>query len=92
MIVVLLALIMGVVIQRLDARKSLLSIVAALILINLINVGVFSLFNIWFEQLGANLAIFLPSFVIAGVKLLKEEGQKRYIKSAFSRYLGAGSY
>jgi adenylate cyclase len=87
LIIIILTLIMGIGVQRLNARKSLFSIAAALIVINLINIGVFALFNIWFDQLGANLAVFLPSFIIAGIKLMKEEGQKRYIKSAFSRYL-----
>jgi adenylate cyclase len=84
---IVLALIMGIGIQRMEARKSLLSIAVALVIINIINIGLFALFNIWFDQLGANLAVFLPSSIIAGMKLMKEEGQKRYIKSAFSRYL-----
>ncbi|MBN2402825.1 MAG: adenylate/guanylate cyclase domain-containing protein [Spirochaetes bacterium] len=87
LIIVILALIMGMTVQRLAARTSLLSIAAGLIIINLINIGLFAFFNIWFDQLGANLAVFVPSFIIAGMKLMKEEGQKRYIKSAFSRYL-----
>jgi adenylate cyclase len=87
LIILILTFIMGITVQRLEARKSLLSIAAGLIIINVINIGVFVLFNIWFDQLGANLAVFLPSVIIAGMKLMKEEGQKRYIKSAFSRYL-----
>jgi adenylate cyclase len=80
LIIIILTLIMGIGVQRLNARKSLFSIAAALIVINIINIGVFTLFNIWFDQLGANLAVFLPSFIIAGMKLMKEEGQKRYEK------------
>ncbi len=86
-IFLILALIMGIGIQKMEARKSLFSIAVALVIINLINIAVFAIFNVWFDQLGANLAVFLPSAVIAGMKLMKEEGQKRYIKSAFSRYL-----
>ncbi|MFH0975304.1 MAG: CHASE2 domain-containing protein [Spirochaetota bacterium] len=86
-IILLLALVMGIVVQRLKAKLSLLAIVAGIIIYNFINISLFGLFNIWFDQLGGSLAVLLPSFVIAGMKLMKEEGQKRYIKNAFSRYL-----
>ncbi len=89
-IMFILTLLMGYIIQRLSAKRSMLLIVVSLIMINIINIGLFALFNIWFDQLGATLAIFLPSALIASVKFMKEESQKRYIKSAFSRYLAPG--
>ncbi len=89
-IMLILALMMGYIIQRLSAKRSMILIVASLIMINLINIGLFSLFNIWFDQLGTTLSIFLPSALIASVKFMKEESQKRYIKNAFSRYLAPG--
>ncbi len=90
LIMFVLAVIMGVIVQRLAARMSLIAIVAMLVVINIINYFSFAYLNYWFDQFGANLAVFAPSMVIAGMKLLKEEGQKRYIKNAFSRYLSPG--
>ncbi len=86
-IMLFLALLVGYAVQQVSAKMSLLVIIAFLIIINLLNIGLFVFNNIWIDQVGTNLAIFLPSFIIAGIKLMKEEGQKRYIKSAFSRYL-----
>lgn len=86
-IILLLTILMGVSVQRFAAKRSLLAIGGALIIINLINIGLFAFFDIWLDQLGTNLAIFIPSGIIAGIKLMSEENQKRYIKGAFSRYL-----
>ncbi len=84
------AMLMGYIIQRLDARRSMILIVSALLFVNLVAIGLFALFNVWLDQLGITLAVFLPSAVIASIKFMKEESQKRYIKGAFSRYLSPG--
>ena len=89
-IMFILAVMMGYIIQRLSAKRSMLLIVVSLVMINLINIGFFAIFNIWFDQLGTTLSVFLPSALIASVKFMKEESQKRYIKNAFSRYLAPG--
>ncbi len=89
-IMFVLSILMGIVVQRLAARMSLLVFVVSLLVVNLINFGLFAFFNTWIELLGTNLAVFLPSAIISGVKLMKEESQKRYIKNAFSRYLAPG--
>jgi len=81
---------MGIIIQKLDAKKSLLSIAISVVAVNGLLTVIFMFFRIYFDQLGLSLAIFIPSLSMASVKFLKEESQKRFIKSAFSRYLSPG--
>lgn len=85
--VLILALSMGFLIHRFDARRALAVIFASAALVNIIVVVVFSAANIWADQLSLNLAVMLPSITIASVKFINEESQKRFIKGAFSRYL-----
>ncbi len=86
----LVALGMGFLIQRLNARMSILTIVISFIVLNGFVSLVFALTNIWIEQLGVSLSMLIPSISIAAVKFLKEESQKRFIKNAFSHYLAPG--
>ncbi len=81
------AVAMGFFIQRLDAKKSLVMMSATFIVLNLAVMAVFALFNLWFQQLGIMLAMFMPSIAIVSIKFMKEESQKRFIKGAFSYYL-----
>ncbi|MBN2038522.1 MAG: adenylate/guanylate cyclase domain-containing protein [Spirochaetes bacterium] len=89
-IMLILAVVIGVLVQMISAKKSIIAIVLSLVILNFVNILLFSYYNIWIEQLGTNLAFFLPSSIIAASKLMKEESQKRYIKNAFSRYLAPG--
>ncbi len=82
-----LALAIGFVAQKLNARQSLLAIAASFIAVNIIIVLFFIFGNIWLDQLGISLSLLLPSVSIAAIKLVREESQKRFIKMAFSHYL-----
>lgn len=89
-LMLIVSLIMGIVIQRLNARMSILTIVISFLVINGFVSLVFTLTNVWIEQLGVSLSMLLPSISIAAVKFLREESQKRFIKNAFSHYLAPG--
>ncbi len=78
---------MGFIIQRLDAKKSLVTMLVTFIVLNLAVMAVFVLFNLWMQQLGIILSMFLPSLAIVAIKFMNEESQKRFIKGAFSYYL-----
>lgn len=81
------ALATGYVIQKLPARRSLLTGVLSLIFLNLIIFLLFDFANIWVEQLGSNLALLVPGLSIISIKLISEEKQKKFITGAFSRYI-----
>lgn len=87
LIMLLFALLMGWVIQRLTARTSLVTIVLSVLAANALITLLFVLGNLWLDQLGINLSLLIPSFAIAAVKFVNEESQKRFIKMAFSHYL-----
>ncbi len=89
-LMLLVALAMGFLIQRLNARMSILTIVVSFIVLNGLISMIFALMNTWIEQLGVSLSMLLPSITIAAVKFLNEENQKRFIKNAFSHYLAPG--
>jgi len=84
------AVIMGFVIQRLDARRSLATVGITFVSLNIMILLLFSFLSVWIDQLGLNLCMLVPSLSIGAVKFLKEESQKRYIKKAFSRYIAPG--
>jgi adenylate cyclase len=86
-LMLIIALSIGYVIQRLDAKRSLITMLVSLIVLNVLVMGIFALLNIWMQQLGILLAMFLPSLAIVAIKFMQEENQKRFIKSAFSYYL-----
>jgi adenylate cyclase len=81
------ALALSFMIYRQNAKMSLVLIAVSFVVYNLTNVLLFAFARIWIDQLGVNIAIFLPSITIIGIKFLSEESQKRFIKSAFSHYL-----
>ncbi len=81
------ALAAGFVIQKLPARRSLLTGILSFVFLNIIIFLLFDFANIWIEQLGSNLALLIPSFSIISIKLISEEKQKKFIKGAFSRYI-----
>lgn len=82
-----LSIFLAVFVQRLNAKKSIITIVLSLIFGNLIMFFIFSKINLWVDQIGINLSILLPTLTIAAIKLHKEESQKRFIKNAFAHYL-----
>jgi len=86
-IMLALAVAMGFIIQRLDAKKSLVTMLGTFTVLNLVVILLFALANLWFQQLGIILSLFLPSLAIVAIKFMKEESQKRFIKGAFSYYL-----
>ncbi len=86
-LMLVIAVAMGFFIQRLNAKKSLVVTLSVFVLLNLAIMLAFSYLNIWFEQLGLSLAMVMPSMGIISIKFMKEESQKRFIKSAFSYYL-----
>jgi adenylate cyclase len=77
----------GFAIQRLDAKRSLIFMLVTFVMLNLAVMSVFAFFNVWLQQLGIMLSMFLPSIAIVAIKFVKEESQKRFIKGAFSYYL-----
>ena len=86
-LMLLIAVGMGYAIQRLDAKRSLLFMLVTFVMLNLAVMSVFAFFNIWIQQLGIVLSMFVPSLAIVAIKFVKEESQKRFIKGAFSYYL-----
>ncbi len=86
-IMLLVAVAMGFVIQRLDAKKSLIYMTVTFIILNVAVMLLFVLSNLWLQQVGISLSMFLPSMAIVAIKFMKEESQKRFIKGAFSYYL-----
>jgi adenylate cyclase len=84
------ALLMGYSIQRMNARTSIITIVASFIALNAAVISVFVFGNLWMDQLGLSLALIIPSSSIAAIKFMREETQKRFIKNAFSHYLAPG--
>lgn len=86
-LVFVLSIALAVWINLLSAKRSLLAIAAGVFLVNVMAFGLFALFRLGTDQLGFNLAVLVPSLTITGIKFLKEESQKRFIKSAFSQYL-----
>lgn len=81
------ALLIGLIIQKLSAMRSVLTLAASFILVNAAVTALFTFFNLWLDQLGITLALLLPAITIASIKFISEESQKRFIKSAFSHYL-----
>ncbi|HRS79639.1 MAG TPA: CHASE2 domain-containing protein, partial [Spirochaetota bacterium] len=78
-IMLALAVAMGFIIQRLDAKKSLVTMLGTFTVLNLVVILLFALANLWFQQLGIILSLFLPSLAIVAIKFMKEESQKRFI-------------
>lgn len=78
---------MGLVVQRMNARQSLIAIGSGFIIVNVIILIVFIAFRWWFDQLGINLSLLFPSLTIGAMKFVSEESQKRFIKNAFAHYL-----
>ena len=87
LLMLILAVGIGTIVQRLDARKSLIAIGSSFLVINMVNILIFAFSNILIDQLGTSLALLLPSLTIGGMKFIKEESQRRFIKLAFSHYL-----
>lgn len=87
LLMLVLAVGIAVVVQRLDARKSLIAIGASFLAINILNILIFAFFNVLIDQMGTSLALLLPSLTIGGMKFIREESQRRFIKLAFSHYL-----
>ena len=81
------ALFMGFMIQKLSAKKSILAIIVSFLFFNVAVIFTFIFGNIWLDLLGSWLACLVPSASIAATKLVKEESQKHFIKSAFGHYL-----
>lgn len=89
-IMFIIAFFMGIAIQRMSAKMSILTIVVSMVLLNTANILLFMYVTFWIDQLGLSLSLLLPSLSIAGIKFLKEESQKRFIKNAFAHYLAPG--
>ncbi|MDY6968314.1 MAG: adenylate/guanylate cyclase domain-containing protein [Spirochaetota bacterium] len=83
----ILSLLMGLITQHLGARMSLFIIAVSLFVANFIIISLFVFHNIWIDELGLTLSIFLPSSILTAIKFIREENQKRFIKHAFSHYL-----
>lgn len=86
-IIIVVALFIGFIVQKLTARKSLAAAILGFLFINIFAFYLFIVHSIWLEQLGINLALLLPSVTIISIKLVSEESQKKFIKGAFSRYI-----
>ena len=86
-LMLIIALAMGFAVQRFDAKESLVTILATFIVLNMAIMSAFALYNVWLQQLGIVLSMLMPSLAIVSIKFMKEESQKRFIKSAFSYYL-----
>ncbi|MCU0845497.1 MAG: CHASE2 domain-containing protein [Spirochaetes bacterium] len=86
-LMLLVALVIGLAIQRLPAVRSVVATVVSFILINAGIFAAFAFSRIWIDQVGVSLALLLPALAIIATKFVSEESQKRFIKSAFSHYL-----
>ena len=86
-VILLLAIVLVLTVQRLSATGTIIAIVGTLVMYNIINIALFAFQNLYMDQLGVSLAILLPSAIISGVKFMSEESQKRYIKEVFSKYM-----
>lgn len=84
---IVIALSSGYLLQRLSSRRSLVAAILGFLLLNMTAFYLFAVHSIMIEQLGMNLALLIPSIAIISIKLVNEEGQKRFIKGAFSRYI-----
>ncbi len=87
LMMLMIALLSGFITGSLAGRRSLVAAISSFLLLNAVVVFLFSFGNIWIDQLGTNLALVLPSVCIISIKLVSEESQKKFIKSAFSRYI-----
>ncbi len=87
LLIMLLSIAMVVTVQRLKAIGTIIAIVSTFFIYNIINVTLFAVQYIYLDQLGVSMAIVLPSLIIAGIKFMSEESQKRYIKEVFSKYM-----
>lgn len=87
LVMLLIAVIMGLVVQKLNAIYAVITTILSFIIVNLATILIFAFAQTWLDQLGISLALLLPAVSIASVKFVSEESQKRFIKSAFSHYL-----
>ncbi|MBP7602571.1 MAG: CHASE2 domain-containing protein [Spirochaetes bacterium] len=86
-LMLVIALVIGLTIQRLSAVRSVVATVASFVVVN---AGIFAAFafgRVWVDQVGISMALLLPALAIIATKFVSEESQKRFIKSAFSHYL-----
>lgn len=87
LLMLIIAVGMGLVVQRMNARQSLIAIGSGFIAVNVIILLTFIAFRWCFDQLGISLALLFPSLTIGAMKFVSEESQKRFIKNAFAHYL-----
>jgi len=87
LVMLIIALGAGYMIQQMDAKQSVITIVASVVLFYAIVVLILSTTNVWVDQLGVMLSMLLPSLTISSFKFLREESQRRFIKSAFGHYI-----
>ncbi len=87
LMIILISLVSGYTLRMLSSRKSLVTAILGFLILNLLAFYLFAVHSVLIEQLGMNLALLIPSVVIISTKLISEEGQKRFIKGAFSRYI-----
>jgi len=90
LLMLLVALVIALAVQRLSARLSVMVIAASFFVLNAAVILLFALGPIWVDQLGLNLALVLPSMAVAGIKFIREESQKKFIKEAFAHYMAPG--
>jgi len=86
-LMLVLALAIGLTIQRLSAVRSVVTAASSFVLVNIGIFAVFAFGRVWIDQVGVSLSLLLPALAIIATKFVSEEGQKRFIKSAFSHYI-----
>jgi len=78
---------MGMLVQRFNAKFATISTIVGVVMVNIIVLSVFIFFNYWGDPFGYTLSIFIPASIITSLKHMNEEHKRKFIKSAFSRYL-----
>lgn len=73
--------------ERLRSRTLLLAAMLAFLLFTLGNLLLFSLGSLWLNLLAPGVAILLVSMLVSMQHYLREEQEKRHLRTAFSHYL-----
>lgn len=88
-LMLLVAVGIGIFARKAKPKSSIILAVGTLAAINAAAIMLFALGGVWVDQLGLNLAVVVPSFILISINFLDTESQRRFIKNAFSRYLAA---
>jgi len=87
LLMLILTLTMAILVQRFNAKVATISTIAGVVVVNIIVLCMFVFLNYWGDPFGYVLSVFIPASIITSLKHMNEEHKRKFIKSAFSRYL-----